>query len=92
MRLKMLEQEYHVKIIENNPTIFRDDKHALRCVYEDGNEKIDFVQDGSQIYESDLPKFERTYYSNWEYQTDHNPFSYFVPILEDTTLVLRSKD
>ena len=92
MRLKTLEQKYHVKIIEKNPTIFRNDKHALHCVYETGNEKVCFVQDGSQIYESDLPEFDRTHFSNWEYQTDHNPFSYYVPILEDTTLVLRSID
>jgi hypothetical protein len=50
------------------------------------------VSDGSLLSEDDLPPYNTTEYSGWIYSREQKPFSPFLPVYEDITLELASKE
>ena len=66
--------------------------HSLTFRYEDGKEEVWEVKDGAQIDSKDLPEFDHSAFIGWHYQGSLEPFSYYVPIFEDMTIVLMSSE
>ncbi|MBR1523717.1 MAG: CotH kinase family protein [Lachnospiraceae bacterium] len=62
--------------------------HILTMVMPDGTDTSITVSDGTQIYPDSMPSYDESAYLGWYYLGSDEPFSFFIPIYEDTTLEL----
>lgn len=91
-RLKYLADVYETELSITEPDIYDDIEHTLSFMHDDGSVEEITVKDGAQITESEMPEYDSLVYKGWylfEDDTVHGALSYYDPIFEDRTLVLK---
>ncbi len=70
------------------PSFSYDGSHTIKFLYDDGSYETLEVPDGTLLGEKDLPGYGSDLYKGWEYEREDIPFSPYIPVYEDMTLVV----
>lgn len=88
-RLLLLDDLTGYKSNISSPDYNIEDTHEIILNMDDGTIKKIRVKDGTQMDPGDLPSYDKKRFDGWHYKRESGLFSYFIPIYEDTELILK---